>query len=263
MTGVVDAIYRYPVKGLSAERLDGARLEAGEVLPFDRAYAIENGPSRFDPYRPSHVPSTGFLTLARHARLAELETTFDVASTLLTISRDDRRVVAGDLSTQAGRAIVAQFFAEFMRGDLRGPPRVVSAEGHSFTDIPEKALRIVNAESIRDLERATEMPIDQRRFRANIVLSGISAWVEDTWPGSTLEIGDVRLAIMRRIEDCTTANVDPATGARDLDVPAALKRLRGHDGFGIYAAVVGGGEIRRGSPVTLSRSAGQRQLTAV
>ena len=46
----VSAIYRYPVKGLTPEKLDGVELKPGETLPFDRAYAIENGPGRFDPW---------------------------------------------------------------------------------------------------------------------------------------------------------------------------------------------------------------------
>ena len=45
----VSALYRYPVKGLSPEPLARASLIAGDALPFDRAYAIENGSGRFDP----------------------------------------------------------------------------------------------------------------------------------------------------------------------------------------------------------------------
>ena len=36
----VEAIYRYPVKGLSAEPLDAVELRPGEALPFDRAWAM-------------------------------------------------------------------------------------------------------------------------------------------------------------------------------------------------------------------------------
>ena len=52
MTGHISAIYRYPVKGLSAEAVSGVTLEAGGTIPFDRAWAIENGPGRFDPEAP-------------------------------------------------------------------------------------------------------------------------------------------------------------------------------------------------------------------
>ena len=52
----VESIYRYPVKGLSPERLDGVRLEPGQTLPSDRKYAIENGPAGFDPVAPAYFP---------------------------------------------------------------------------------------------------------------------------------------------------------------------------------------------------------------
>jgi Uncharacterized Fe-S protein len=41
----IQGIYRYPVKGLSAEQLASVVLATGQTLPADRAYAIENGPS--------------------------------------------------------------------------------------------------------------------------------------------------------------------------------------------------------------------------
>jgi uncharacterized protein YcbX len=50
----VQAIYRYPVKGLSSEAMGRARLMPGETLAADRLYAIENGPSGFDPAVPRH-----------------------------------------------------------------------------------------------------------------------------------------------------------------------------------------------------------------
>ena len=49
----IQGIYRYPVKGLSPEPLARLRLATGQTLPADRAYAIENGPSGFDPSAPA------------------------------------------------------------------------------------------------------------------------------------------------------------------------------------------------------------------
>jgi len=71
------SIYRYPVKGLSPERLDDVRLEVGQTLPADRKYAIENGPSGFDPAAPGYLPKNRFLMLMRNERLAALRTEFD------------------------------------------------------------------------------------------------------------------------------------------------------------------------------------------
>ena len=82
------ALYRYPVKGLTPEPLDSVELRPGETLPFDRAYAIENGPGRFDPAQPRHLPKINFLMLMRDERLATLRSSFDDRTQTLTIARD-------------------------------------------------------------------------------------------------------------------------------------------------------------------------------
>jgi len=40
MDAAIRSIYRYPVKGLSAETLDRVGLQVGECLPHDRRFAI-------------------------------------------------------------------------------------------------------------------------------------------------------------------------------------------------------------------------------
>lgn len=49
-------LYRYPVKGLSPQALARVTLTKDETLPFDRAYAIENGPGGSTRRRPSICP---------------------------------------------------------------------------------------------------------------------------------------------------------------------------------------------------------------
>ena len=89
-TATVQSIYRYPVKGLSPEPLVRAQLAEGETLPADRLYAIENGPSGFDPAVPGYLPKTRFLMLMKNERLAHLRTRFDEASHVLRIEADGR-----------------------------------------------------------------------------------------------------------------------------------------------------------------------------
>ena len=79
-------------------------------LPCDRIYAIENGPSGFDPAKPGYFPSSAFLMLMRNARLAELRTRFDEASHTLTIRYENREAARGDLRTPEGRAAIERFF---------------------------------------------------------------------------------------------------------------------------------------------------------
>ena len=67
----IRAIYRYPIKGLSPQALDLAPLSVGQTIPADRLYAIENGPSGFDPDTPAYFPKNRFLMLMRNERLSK------------------------------------------------------------------------------------------------------------------------------------------------------------------------------------------------
>lgn len=243
------SIYRYPVKGLSAQALDTVALVAGDTIPFDRTYAIENGPGRFDPGSPRHLPKINFLMLMRNGRLAGLETHFDEASRTLTIYRAGGQVARGELTSKLGRQMIEQFLAGYMGSDLRGPPRIVHADGHSFSDVPEKCLHLVNLASIRDLERTLERSIDPLRFRANLYIDGVPPWSEFQWVGEEISIGEARLHVFARTDRCEATNVDPASGARDMAIPAALTRSHGDADFGVYATVVRDGCVKTGDRV--------------
>src|SRR5476651_902607 len=125
MTARIEAIYRYPVKGLSPQRLERVKLTAGATLPADRLYAIENGPIGFDPAAPKYFQKERFLMLMRNERLAALRTDYDEASHTLTIRLDGRVAACGDLRSQEGRTAIEMFFQGFMPDELRGPPKVL------------------------------------------------------------------------------------------------------------------------------------------
>lgn len=245
----VSAIYRYPIKGLTPERLQAVELRPGETLPFDRAYAIENGPGRFDPQAPRHLPKITFLMLMRDERLATLRSSFDEETRKLTISRGGKPVVRGGLDTALGRQLIEQFMAAYMRVELRGAPKIVQAPGHSFSDVAAKCIHIVNLASVRELERTLGRKVDPLRFRANVYIAGLAPWAELGWVDREIGLGPARLKVFARTTRCAATNVDPETGARDMAIPAALLRTWGHQDFGIYATVTTGGAISGGAPV--------------
>src|SRR5579862_8669134 len=168
----IQGIYRYPVKGLSAERLDRAALAPGETLAGDRRYAIENGPSGFDPAAPAYLPKQRFLMLMRNERLAELRTDYDEANHTLMIAWQGRQNVRGDLRTKDGRLAVEAFFRRFMPKDLRGPPKVLVGENHSFSDVAKKVVSIINLASVAAVEAAAGAAVNPLRFRGNVYVSG-------------------------------------------------------------------------------------------
>jgi uncharacterized protein len=240
----IKAIYRYPVKGLSPEPMPQTWLAVGETLPGDRLYAVENGPSRFDPAQPRHQPKSHYLMLMRNERLATLKTSFDAPSRTLVIAREGREAVRGDLGSPQGRTAIEGFFAEFCREELRGPPRLLHAPGFSFSDVARKVVSIINLASVAALEDVVGAPIDPLRFRGNVYVTGWPAWHELGLVGQEIAIGpSARLKVVKRIVRCAATNVDPATGIRDLAIPDALLRAYGHADCGIYAEVVTPGEI--------------------
>jgi uncharacterized protein len=249
MTARIQSIYRYPVKGLTPEKLNRVRLEPGQTLPADRQYAIENGPSGFDPAAPCYFPKTQFLMLMRNERLATLDTRYDDASRTLVIRHENREAARGDLSTKDGRLAVEAFFRRFMPAELRGPPKVLQADGHSFSDVAAKVVSIINLASVAAIETVVGVPVNPLRFRANLYVDGWPAWHEFSLLGQEIAIGGARLKVVKRIVRCAATNVDPDTGIRDLTIPATLMRTFDHMDCGIYAQVIEGGELKPGDSI--------------
>ena len=249
MPATIASIYRYPVKGLSPEKLDRVTLAPGQTLPADRRYAIENGDSGFDPANPVWKAKTHYLMLMRNERLAALHTRYDDVTHVLTIRRDDHDLVSGDLATPAGRKAVEDWFTADFSAELRGKPRILSAPNYSFSDVAKKVVSLINLESVAAVGDMVKAAVDPLRFRGNLHISGWPAWHEFDLLGQTLDIAGVRMKVVKRIVRCAATNVDPTTAVRDMNIPHTLMRDLGHADLGVYAEVVTGGEIATGDAV--------------
>ncbi|MGB9648403.1 MAG: MOSC domain-containing protein [Stellaceae bacterium] len=253
MAAIVTAIYRYPVKGLSAERMDRVAFIPGECLPHDRRFAIALGSTLFDPQRPEWLSKIHFIMLMRDEKLAQLQTRFDAESDELTITEDGRLLLRERMTETTGRTLVAEFFTDFLGGAVNGPLRVVEAPGHAFADArrkpnatSDKYVSLINRASIAALEAAMGVPVDPIRFRANVYFDGASAWSEHDWIDSQITLGAARLRVISPITRCAATQVNPVTAERDLDIVAALGRAFGHINMGVYAEVMTGGDVALG-----------------
>ena len=244
------AIYRYPVKGLSATPLDTATLEAGGTLPLDRAWAIAHGSTDFDAAAPKPMSKRKFLQLMENERLATLATRLEDDGVTLAIERGGRQVARGRLDQPVGRKLLEQFLDAYMQSEIRGAVRIVSAPGHHFADHPRPMVSLINRASVADLERIAGEPVDPMRFRGNLYLEDLPAWAEFDWVGQELAVGaEVRLQVVERIGRCAATNVNPGTGARDMNLPRLLQRGFGHVDMGVYAVVARGGTIKAGDDI--------------
>jgi uncharacterized protein YcbX len=247
----IDRINRYPIKGLSPEPLQAVALATGEVLPLDRKFALARPGAPFDPERPAWLPKRNFLMLMVDEQLAELQVGYHDETGGLTIDRAGKRLLEADVRAAEGRDAVERFFEGFMGDGIEGRPRLVSAAGHSFTDHANKRLSLINLASVQEIERRIGQPVDPLRFRGNLYVSGLPAWAELEWVGSTLAAGEARFRVTEPIDRCAATNVDPATGVRDLNVPQALRRHYGHIDCGVLLRIVCGGRIHVGQTIEL------------
>lgn len=244
----IETLYRYPVKGLSPERLQRAELPTEGYFPGDRLFAIENGVSGFDPAEPVHQPKIKYLMLMRNESLARLRSRYDDASADLVISQDGEEVLRAATGSEAGHTAITRFFEGFMPDELRGEPKLLTAPPtYRFTDSRSGFVSIINLASVADLEQRLGRPVDPLRFRGNLMVSGLAPWAENDLVGRDLSgPGGLQLHVIKRIERCAATNVDPETGARDMQIPKALMKNYGHVDCGIYCRIVAGGTLREG-----------------
>lgn len=252
MSGTVTDVYRYPVKGLSGEKLTELDLKTSQTVPGDRIFALGRPGFQFDTDNPVWMPKTNFLALVRDARLAELSTHYDDATDTLHVTQNGTTVLTADLSDADGRGSLEAFFETFMSDDITGRPTLLRADGHSFSDLDDKVVSLINLDTVRALEAETGAPVDPIRFRANLYFEGVPAWDEIDWVGTELTIGSTRLGIVKRTRRCAATNVNPSTATRDMNIPATLQSNWGHADLGIYARVIADGKIRPGDTLKLT-----------
>jgi uncharacterized protein len=257
--GAVVAIYRYPVKGLSAEEMGRVVLTPGDCLPHDRRFAIALGSTRFDPEHPEWLPKTHFAMLMRDEKLAQLQTHFDVESGILAIAKNALVLLHACITDAEGCKLASEFFTNFLGDAVNGPLRIVSAPGHTFADArrkpnatTDKYVSLINLSSIAALETAMGTAVDPIRFRANIYFDGAPAWSEQDWIESEISLGGARLRVISPITRCAATQVNPASAERDLDIVAALGRAFAHTNMGVYAEVIAGGEIAVGDALLIT-----------
>jgi GntR family transcriptional regulator/MocR family aminotransferase len=189
--------------------------------------------------------------------LAQVRTSMDEATSVLTIRNGNRELLGADASTENGRAAIEDFVHRLVP-TLRGPPRLVRSRNGHFMDKPENVLSLINLATVRDLEQRWGTAIDPLRFRANLYIDGARPWEEFDWIGEDIAVGEAMLRVDRRNGRCGATNVNPATGRRDLDIPASLRAAFGHKDLGVYLVTKSGGRVAVGDRLQPPRAAAAR-----
>jgi uncharacterized protein YcbX len=120
--------------------------------------------------------------------------------------------------------------------------RVSFADGFPFLMISE--------ESLADLNRRLADPLPMNRFRPNLVVAGGEPYAEDGW--ERIEIGGVRLRVVKPCARCLVTTTDQATGERGsepLRTLATYRKVNGEVMFGQNVVHENAGHLRTGDIV--------------
>jgi uncharacterized protein YcbX len=260
----VAALFRYPLKGFTPEARDelivqaDGRVQGDRVLAFRFAAAEE--PEERDGL--AYWPKDRGLALMEFPSLARLRVHYDGDARRVRIDVDDRALVDAGLDDRGRRtleeAVTAFVAASPDAGRLAGKgilPLWLVGDGATsrFQDRPRGFVSLHGEASVAAVDATVPVPVDDRRFRSNVVVSGTGPWEELDWSGR-LRIGEVLFEVQQPIGRCAAIMADPDTGERDARLLRILTTEFGQPEptLGILLLPVdGGGRIAVGDDVSL------------
>ncbi|MEU6236831.1 MOSC N-terminal beta barrel domain-containing protein [Kitasatospora sp. NPDC047058] len=232
--GVVEQLWRYPVKSTGGERLDSVEVD-GRGLAGDRLYAVRDG--------------AGKLGSGKNTRR------FRRMDGLLRLSaRLGHRLDGPELFDPLGRPVADP--TAFLCAYLQRPDVALAREDavSHFDQLPVSVLTTATLDWVRGA--VPDAVVDVRRFRPNVLLRtppGTPPFVEDTWFGREGRSGarsGARLAFVRASERCAmTTAAQPGLP----HAPGILKVIvHAHDGrLDALADVARPGRLGVGDVVSL------------
>src|SRR5438067_2157169 len=257
--GTVESLWRYPVKSMCGEELD--ELFAGYAGVYgDRLFAFESSVSpRGFPFftgrdqRQMIRYRARFRNPEKAARPVNLSDAEELGSGVNPISADASELMV-DVETPSGKtfAIDDPGLIDNLRLNIDGKHELrLLRSDKAITDC--RPLSIFAVQTAEKLAEESGVPVDKRRFRANIYLdlTASDGFAENKLVGRSLRIGaKVTIAILQRDARCMMITLDPDTAEK---TPAILKTVaQAHEGMaGIYGAVLREGMIRKGDAVEL------------
>jgi uncharacterized protein YcbX len=137
--------------------------------------------------------------------------------------------------------------------------RLVRADSPSGAVDVEPVTLVSRASAVALGEEEDGAPVDTRRFRMLMTLTGADAFAEDTWAGWELEVGEVLLQVGGEVPRCAAVQRRPGDGARGVNVLKRIAEVRGRrtssDGqtlnLGVYATVLRPGSVTVGDEVAV------------
>lgn len=257
--GTVQSLWRYPVKSMAGEEVPEAFMGFSGVYG-DRCYAFRDSAARKGfPYLSATAQEAMLLYRPRfrHAELAAAPPNLAEAAAIapgVAPANAEPGDLALDVVTPRGEVVSIDDprLLEMLREGLRGEHALTLVRSdRALADC--RPVSLISLQTVRQIEGEAGVPLDARRFRANIYLDLETGhgFAEDEFVGRRLRVGAVAVFMaLERDPRCKMISLDPDTGEHNPDV---LRRVaKAHDAYaGVYGAVLIEGVLRKGDPVEL------------
>jgi uncharacterized protein YcbX len=230
VVGRVVSLFRYPVKSMAAQVLDEVDV-SWQGLAGDRRWAFVQG----------SLVRSGFPWLT----VRELPVMCTYRPSFVDPLRPDKSPVMVRTPSGVDLDVVDPALA----AELGPGVRVIKHDRGVFDTFP---LSLISTRTVGDLGAMVEAPLAPLRFRPNLLVEPIDdmPFPEDSWVGSVLRIGDLRMRVDKRDQRCIMVNVDPTTTERDPRILRAIGRER-QACLGVYGSTVTPGRVAVGDVVSI------------
>ena len=126
-------------------------------------------------------------------------------------------------------------------------PRLCRLSNGGYTDTQAPWISLGGTASLADFKKVTQTPMDNRRFRLNLIIETQTPFEEFDWAGKHICIGDVELEIIEPVGRCAAINVDPDTADASQNHLRTMLQIYGHTNFGMFARIVKQGTLIQGA----------------
>jgi MOSC domain-containing protein len=232
--GVVEALFRYPVKSMGGEPLEGADL-GWHGLDGDRRLAFRRLGDRggFPWLTASKLPE-----LILFAPLRRDPAEGNLPTHVRTPEGEPLPLFGPELAAEVGRR--------------HGAPVEMTHLNRGIFD--EASLSLITSATVGAIADLASQPPDVRRFRPNVLIASHRSvpFEEDEWVGGVLSFGEGRAAaavgVTNRDERCSMVNFDPDSARTAAEVLKTIVRERDNKA-GVYATVTRRGRVAVGQTV--------------
>ena len=257
--GTVESLWRYPVKSMSGEAMTEVFMGFSGFYG-DRCFAFKNSSARKGfPYLNATVQQQmlryrpRFRNAERTTKPPNLTEAMGIAPGVTPANAEPDDLIM-DVVTPSGAVVAVDdpALVEMLGEGLRGENRLtLMRSDRALTDC--RPVSLIGLQTVRQVEAELGIPIDKRRFRANIYLDLASdcGFAEDELVGRQLRIGSSAvIMVLERDPRCKMISLDPDTGEHNPDV--LRKVAQAHGAFaGVYCAVLVEGILTNGDSIEL------------